>query len=147
MEWFNQVLQGVLLGGYYALIATGLTFMFGVMRIINLAHGSLAVVAAYLVWAIAEQWDLSLFVGLLLILPVMALVGWLLQLAVLERSLRSGQLVRVLEDCSPSVEGLFLYYPGHRHVPAALRALIDTIRATGSSTPARTALTNPFLEV
>jgi hypothetical protein len=53
----------------------------------------------------------------------------------------------VLEDCSPSVEGLFLYYPGHRHVPAALRALIDTIRATGSSTPARTALTNPFIEV
>jgi branched-chain amino acid transport system permease protein len=96
VEWFNQVLQGVLLGGYYALIATGLTFMFGVMRIINLAHGSLAVVAAYLVWAIAEQWDLSLFVSLLLIVPVMALVGWLLQFAVLERSLRSGQLVPLL---------------------------------------------------
>ena len=67
--------------------------------------------------------------------------------ALAEPFLRSGQLVRVLEDCSPSVEGLFLYYPGHRHVPAALRALIDTIRATGSSTPARTALTNPFIEV
>ena len=63
-----------------------------------------------------------------------------------ELFLRSGQLVRVLEDCSPTVEGLFLYYPGHRQVPAALRALIDMIRATGSSTPARTALTNPFVE-
>ena len=63
-----------------------------------------------------------------------------------ELFLRSGQLVRVLEDCSPSVEGLFLYYPGHRHVPAALRALIDMIRATGNATPARTALTNPFLQ-
>jgi hypothetical protein len=44
--------------------------------------------------------------------------------------LRSGQLVRVLEDWSPSFEGLFLYYPGHRQVPAALRALIDMIRTT-----------------
>jgi branched-chain amino acid transport system permease protein len=39
----NQILQGVLLGGYYALIACGLSFMFGVMGVINLAHGSLAV--------------------------------------------------------------------------------------------------------
>jgi DNA-binding transcriptional LysR family regulator len=63
-----------------------------------------------------------------------------------ELFLRSGQLVRVLEDCSPTVEGLFLYYPGHRQVPAALRALIDMIRATGSSTPKRIVLTNPFME-
>ena len=63
-----------------------------------------------------------------------------------ELFLRSGQLVRVLEDCSPSVEGLFLYYPSHRQIPAALRALIDMIRATGNATPARTALTNPFIE-
>ena len=39
----NQIVQGILLGGYYALIACGLSFMFSVMRIINLAHGSLAV--------------------------------------------------------------------------------------------------------
>jgi DNA-binding transcriptional LysR family regulator len=63
-----------------------------------------------------------------------------------ELFLRSGQLVRVLEDSSPTVEGLFLYYPGHRQVPAALRALIDMIRATGSSTPKRIVLTNPFME-
>ena len=48
--------------------------------------------------------------------------------ALAEPFLRSGQLVRVLEDWSPTVEGLFLYYPGHRQVPAALRALIDMIR-------------------
>jgi DNA-binding transcriptional LysR family regulator len=42
--------------------------------------------------------------------------------------LRSGQLVRVLEDWSPAFEGLFLYYPGHRQVPGALRALIDMLR-------------------
>src|SRR5271156_6548531 len=53
-----------------------------------------------------------------------------------EPFLRSGQLVRVLEDWSPTVEGLFLYYPGRRQVPAALRALIDMIR-TSSSRPAK----------
>ena len=46
----NQIIQGILLGGYYALIACGLSFMFSVMRIINLAHGSLAVLAAYALW-------------------------------------------------------------------------------------------------
>jgi DNA-binding transcriptional LysR family regulator len=61
-----------------------------------------------------------------------------------EPFLRSGQLVRVLEDWSPSFEGLYLYYPGHRQVPAALRALIDMIRAARGSTPARSSLKNPF---
>ena len=55
--------------------------------------------------------------------------------ALAEPFLRSGQLVRVLEEWSPSFEGLFLYYPGHRQVPAALRALIDMIRTPRSSAP------------
>jgi branched-chain amino acid transport system permease protein len=96
MEWINQILQGVLLGGYYALIACGLSFIFGVLRIINLAHGSLAVFAAYLTLQIATRWDVSPFVALLLVIPAMGIVGWVLQLAVLERSLRSGQLVPLL---------------------------------------------------
>jgi DNA-binding transcriptional LysR family regulator len=53
-------------------------------------------------------------------------------------------LVRVLEDWSPSFEGLFLYYPGHRQVPAALRALIDMIRPVRGSVPAKRSLQNPF---
>ena len=61
-----------------------------------------------------------------------------------EPFLRSGQLVRVLEDWSPSFEGLFLYYPGRRQVPAALRALIDMIRAANGAAPAGSSLENPF---
>ncbi len=61
-----------------------------------------------------------------------------------EPFLRSGQLVRVLEDWSPCFEGLFLYYPGHRQVPAALRALIDMIRAARGSAPAKGLCENPF---
>jgi NAD(P)-dependent dehydrogenase (short-subunit alcohol dehydrogenase family) len=52
-------------------------------------------------------------------------------------ALTSGQLVRVLEDWSPSFEGFFVYYPGHRQVPASLRAFIDMIRATSSSASPR----------
>jgi DNA-binding transcriptional LysR family regulator len=50
--------------------------------------------------------------------------------------LRSGQLVRVLEDWSPFSDGLFLYYSGHRQVPVALRALIDMLRSARESAPA-----------
>jgi len=64
--------------------------------------------------------------------------------AMSEPFLRSGQLVRVLEDWSPSFEGLYLYYPGHRQVPATLRALIDMIRATCGAAPAKRSRQNPF---
>jgi DNA-binding transcriptional LysR family regulator len=64
--------------------------------------------------------------------------------ALAEPFLRSGQLVRVLEDWSPSFEGLYLYYPGHRQVPATLRAFIDMIRAARGAAPARRPLQNPF---
>src|SRR6476660_9930642 len=64
--------------------------------------------------------------------------------ALAEPFLRSGQLVRVLEDWSPSVQGLFLYYPGHRQVPATLRALIDMIRTVRGAASSRHSLRNPF---
>ena len=61
-----------------------------------------------------------------------------------EPFLRSGQLIRVLESWSPSIEGLILYYPGHRQVPATLRALIDMIRTARGSAPRKRSLPNPF---
>jgi DNA-binding transcriptional LysR family regulator len=64
--------------------------------------------------------------------------------ALAEPFLRSGQLVQVLEDWSPSLEGFFVYYPGHRQVPASLRAFIDMRRDVGGSSPARSSLKNPF---
>jgi branched-chain amino acid transport system permease protein len=96
MIWVNQILQGVLLGGYYALIACGLSFMFGVMRIINLAHGDLGILAAFLVWTIVEHSGMSPFLALAIVLPVMGALGWLIQRVMLERSLRSGMLVPLL---------------------------------------------------
>ena len=75
MNLLNQIVQGLLLGGYYALLACGLSFMFGVMRIINLAHGSLTVVAAFLLWLLAEPMGLWQSAGTALVLAGVLLVG------------------------------------------------------------------------
>jgi DNA-binding transcriptional LysR family regulator len=64
--------------------------------------------------------------------------------ALAEPFLRSGQLVRVLKDWTPSFEGFFVFYPGHRQIPTGLRAFIDMIRAARGSAPARSSLKNPF---
>ncbi len=96
MIFLNQCLQGIFLGAYYALIACSLSFLFGVMRIINLAHGSLAVLAAFLLFVLADRYGLSPWLGLVLVIPVMAALGFLLQILVLERSLKGGLLVPLL---------------------------------------------------
>jgi len=61
-----------------------------------------------------------------------------------EPFLRSGQLIRVLEDWSPLIEGFILYYPSHRQVPAALRALIDMMRPVRGAATATGLIANPF---
>ncbi len=103
MSVVNLIAQGVLLGGYYALLACGLSLMFGVMRIINLAHGDLAILAAFLVLTLSEYAEISPFLSLLAALPVMAAVGWLLQRGILERSLRAGMLVPLLATFGLSI--------------------------------------------
>ena len=103
MTWVNAVVQGILLGGVYALLATGLSLMFGVMRIINLAHGDLAVLGAYLILVVLDHWNTSPFLALVPVLPVMLVVGYVLQRTVLERSLRSGILVPLLTTFGLSI--------------------------------------------
>jgi branched-chain amino acid transport system permease protein len=103
MIWLNQIVQGVLLGGYYALIACGLSFMYSVMGIINIAHGSLAVLAAFALFVLADRFDISPFLGLLLVLPIMAALGWALQRLVLQRSSRAGALVPILSTFGLSI--------------------------------------------
>jgi branched-chain amino acid transport system permease protein len=96
VTWVNAIVQGIFLGGVYALLATGLSLMFGVMRIINLAHGSLALVGAYMAVLLVDHTSMSPYLAILPILPGALIVGYLLQRTMLERSLRSGQLVPLL---------------------------------------------------
>ncbi|WP_433383608.1 branched-chain amino acid ABC transporter permease [Actinoplanes sp. CA-142083] len=96
MNWVNAVIQGILLGGLYALFACGLSLMFGVMRIINLAHGDLAVLGAFLVWSLTVHTGIGPFWALVPALPVMLIVGYVLHRTVLARSLRGGPLTPLL---------------------------------------------------
>ena len=96
MSWVNAVVQGILLGGLYALIAAGLSLVFGVMRIVNLAHGVLAIGAAYLSLLLGEQLGWHPFLTLVLVVPVMALVGYALQRGLLDRALQGGELAPLL---------------------------------------------------
>jgi branched-chain amino acid transport system permease protein len=103
VTWVNAVVQGIMLGGFYGLIACGLALMFGLMRIINLAHGDLAVLGAYLTYLLLEHWNTSPFVAILPVIPVMLLIGYVLQRVILERSLRSGLLVPLLTTFGLSI--------------------------------------------
>jgi branched-chain amino acid transport system permease protein len=103
MTIVNAIVQGVFLGAFYAVLACGLSVMFGVMRIINLAHGDLAVLGAYIVFVIVDRTGTSAFVGFVAALPVMVVLGYLLQLTVLERSLKSGILTPLLATFGLSI--------------------------------------------
>jgi len=96
VTWVSAIVHGILLGGFYALLATGLALMFGVMRIINLAHGSLALIGAYMAFLFVEHAHISPYLALAPILPVALVAGYALQRTMLERSLRAGQLVPLL---------------------------------------------------
>ncbi|HET8560511.1 MAG TPA: branched-chain amino acid ABC transporter permease [Marmoricola sp.] len=96
MEWLNAVVQGLMLGGLYALFATGLSLMFGVMRIVNLAHGDLAVVASFLALAMIGGTGLPLWVVCVVTVPLFAVLGYLTQRLLLQRSLSSGPLATLL---------------------------------------------------
>lgn len=87
MNWLDTIVQGVLLGGLYALFAAGLSLVFGIMRLVNLAHGDLIVMAAFLILVLVTAMGLNPFVAVLVAAPIMFAVGWALQSAVLNRTL------------------------------------------------------------
>ena len=92
----EALIQGVLLGGHYAILAAGLSLMFGVMRIINLAHGDLAVLAAYAVLLLSERAGWSPWWALVVVLPAMGGLGMVLQHTLFARTLRAGILLPLL---------------------------------------------------
>lgn len=103
MIWVDTLLQGILLGGLYALFAAGLSLVFGIMRLVNLAHGDLIILAAYLILAIASGLGLHPFVAVLLAAPLMFGLGWLLQTHLLNRVLGADILPPLLVTFGLSV--------------------------------------------
>jgi branched-chain amino acid transport system permease protein len=103
MTWVNAVIQGVLQGGIYALIACGLSLAFGVMRVVNIAHGDLAVCGAYLALVLSSALGVPVWYTLPLLLPIAFGFGMLLQVLLLRRALKGGDFATVLVTFGLSV--------------------------------------------
>lgn len=95
-EWLNVILQGVLIGGLYAMFAAGLSLIFGVMRLVNIAHGDLIVLAAYVALTVTEALGIGPLTSLILVVPAMALIGYALQRLLLNRTLGDDLLPPLL---------------------------------------------------
>lgn len=96
MEWLDLVIQGILLGGLYALFAIGLSITYGVMRLVNIAHGDFIVLAAYAALPMVAQWGWHPFAVLPFVMAVMALLGYVLQITLLNRTLGADILPPLL---------------------------------------------------
>lgn len=103
MIWLDVLVQGILLGGLYALFAAGLSLVFGIMRLVNLAHGDLIVFAAFAILLITSTLGLNPFLAALIAAPVMFATGWALQRFVLNRVLGKDILPPLLVTFGLSV--------------------------------------------
>ncbi|MEP2531443.1 branched-chain amino acid ABC transporter permease [Shimia sp.] len=103
MDWLNAIVQGTLLGGLYALFAAGLSLIFGVMRLVNIAHGDLIVLAAYLGLTVTSATGIHPLVALVLVVPTMGAIGYVLQRGLLNQTLGDDLLPPLLVTFGLSV--------------------------------------------
>jgi branched-chain amino acid transport system permease protein len=103
VEWINTIVQGILTGGLYAMFAAGLSLIFGVMRLVNIAHGDLIVLAAYVALVVVETLGINPLVSLLVVVPIMALIGYVLQRTILNPTLGDDLLPPLLVTFGLSV--------------------------------------------
>ncbi|MEX0628660.1 MAG: branched-chain amino acid ABC transporter permease, partial [Cucumibacter sp.] len=113
MSAVNTIVQGILLGGLYALYAAGLSLIFGVMRLVNLAHGDFIVLAAFVLLGLGTALGLPLPFALIIAVPFMFALGWALQRTILNRALTGDLLVPLLVTFGLSIiiqNGLLLAF-------------------------------------
>jgi branched-chain amino acid transport system permease protein len=84
-EFIQTLILGLLIGGVYALLASGLTLIFGVMRVINIAHGAILILAAFLTYSLWTATGLDPLAAILITTPAMLLFGWVLYQATVGR--------------------------------------------------------------
>lgn len=116
MSWLDILIEGTLLGGLYALFAIGLSLSFGIMRLVNIAHGDLIILAAYLALVTINATGWPVLWSLVFVIPAMFALGYLLQRLVLNRTLSGGMLAPLLVTFGVSVivENLLLEAFGAR---------------------------------
>ncbi|HUZ36312.1 MAG TPA: branched-chain amino acid ABC transporter permease [Streptosporangiaceae bacterium] len=130
MTWVNTIIQGVLLGGLYALFACGLSLLFGVMKVINLAHGDLAVVAAYVALGVITVTHVPALWSVVLVVPIFAVLGYVVQRTLIQSSLNRGPLNTLLVTFGLSI--------------VIENALLQFLSANSHSIPGGTLVTASF---
>jgi branched-chain amino acid transport system permease protein len=103
MAWVNAIIQGILTGGLYALFACGLSLMFGVMKVVNLAHGDLAVIAGYVAIGVITVTHIPVLWSFLIVVPLMAALGYVLQRTIIQSALDRSVLTTLLVTFGLSV--------------------------------------------
>jgi branched-chain amino acid transport system permease protein len=133
-EIMQAVVDGILTGGVYALMAVGLTLIFGVLDIINIAQGVLVILGAYLSYSLATRAHIDLFVGLLITVPVMFIIGVVIHWAFIRRlrgTERTSMTLLVTYAVALIIEGILYKVYGANPVSLNASYTTNTVRIFG----------------
>jgi len=135
----QAIVSGLLLGGVYSLIAIGLTMVFGVVRIINFAHGELLMIAMYLTWLLNLWLGLDPYVAVLIVAPVMFVVGVAVQRGIVQPILGSPASMKIFATVGLSIAlqnlALMLFKGDFRTVQTSYSTAVMRIGGLSISTP------------
>ncbi len=135
MAWVNAIIQGILTGGLYALFACGLSLMFGVMKVVNLAHGDLAVVGGYVAVGIIAATHVPVLWSFVIVVPIMAVLGYVLQRTLIQTALDRGILTTLIVTLGLSLvieNGLLQFFTANTRGIGSGLALVTGSFSIGS---------------
>ena len=135
MQWINDIIQGILTGGLYALFACGLSLLFGVMKVINLAHGDLAVIGGYVALGVIAVTHVPVLWSFLIVVPIMAVLGYALQRTVIQAALNRSILTTLIVTFGLSVvieNGLLQFASANSHSLGVNNSIITSSFSIGS---------------
>ena len=135
MAWVNAVIQGILTGGLYALFACGLSLMFGVMKVVNLVHGDLAVVGGYVAVGVIAVTHVPVLWSFVIVVPIMAVAGYVLQRTLIQTALDRSVLTTLMVTFGLSVvieNGLLEFFTANSRALGTGNSIITSSFSLGS---------------
>jgi len=135
MGWVNAIIQGILTGGLYALFACGLSLMFGVMKLVNLAHGDLATVAAYIGIGVIAVIHIPFLWSVPIVVAIMAALGYVLQRSLFQSAINRGELTTLIVTFGLSIvieNGLLQFFTANNRGIGTGSSLISSSFSIGA---------------
>jgi branched-chain amino acid transport system permease protein len=135
MAWVNAIIQGILTGGLYALFACGLSLMFGVMKVVNLAHGDLATVAAYIGIGVLALTHMPFLWSVPVVVAIMAVLGYVLQRSLLQAAISRGELTTLIVTFGLSIvieNGLLQFFTANNRGIGVGSSLVSSSFSLGA---------------